>query len=414
MNNQPESEHEAASTSIRPVKSAFALTLPSWSPTSSTFLPSPVISATHCQPASEPASTSESPVSKFGLSPRTLSLPPDQTLAPLSSSTLSSSPLLEISTLGSLPVALTPDQMFKSLQLDALAQSSGLTNLSLLTALQGESIAFLPASLEAPPNAPTSPCSTPLQQLIELKTIGSVSTQLKVTPSPASPPVPPIPQQVTTAQWLLYLDPQLPKWQELSSLTHEVSSLLGRHLFHSLPTLRLSGFVHFRSSFTLVVMASLVSTLINVLATLSPTRGSFEARKISATVGSAPSTPQVATSSHSNSGSDNTRPTLDASFSILVARLQVQVSNYSRHTRTRQCFTKRATPRIAFRAVSQPSDEDNRKRGGRLRLWSPPVEIVTPDTPIAGTDTSENAFGWCRSRPFRRWTGSKFLVIEEA
>ncbi|KAH9065006.1 hypothetical protein EDB87DRAFT_1574729 [Lactarius vividus] len=31
-------------------------------------------------------------------------------------------------------------------------------------------------------------------------------------------------------------------------------------------------------------------------------------------------------------------------------------------------------------------------QGGRLRPWSPPVEMVTPDTPIAGTGTNENAF----------------------
>ncbi|KAH9010542.1 hypothetical protein EDB85DRAFT_2297773 [Lactarius pseudohatsudake] len=61
---------------------------------------------------------------KFGLSPRMLLLPPDQTLAPLSSLTLSSSPLLEISTLSSLAVTLSPDQSFKSLPLDALGQSS--------------------------------------------------------------------------------------------------------------------------------------------------------------------------------------------------------------------------------------------------------------------------------------------------
>ncbi|KAH9031400.1 hypothetical protein EDB83DRAFT_1843220 [Lactarius deliciosus] len=294
---QPEPEPEPIPL-IAPA-STFAST--PLSSSSSTFLPTPVISATDCQSESEPASTSESSVSKFGLSPRalplppdqkldlpprTLSLPPDQTLTPHSSS-----PLLEISTLGSLPVSLSPDQSFESLSFksEALGQSSGsceLVSSTLVFAADvvtlshpelplspGEPILFLLSSLDAPLNAPILPRSTP-PRLPELKTIGSVSTQLEVTPSPASPTVPPVPRQVTTAQWLLYLDPQLPDWQELS-VVYKVSSIKPPalaprpSLFHSSPSLRLFG-TSIRFGFTLaLVTTAVLASILNIPATVS-------------------------------------------------------------------------------------------------------------------------------------------------
>ncbi|KAH9160734.1 hypothetical protein EDB89DRAFT_2235544 [Lactarius sanguifluus] len=161
-------------------------------PTSDEYLPS----ATQHQPESEPASASESPVSKFGLSPRTLLLPPDQTLAPLlSSPTLLSLPLLEISMLDLLPVALSPDQSFKSSlsvslprpcefestpvsAVDVASLSSESPEFSESKSSQGEPIPFLLASPEAPSNAPTSAHSTLLQRPPGLKTVDSVSSPL--------------------------------------------------------------------------------------------------------------------------------------------------------------------------------------------------------------------------------------------
>ncbi|KAH8988644.1 hypothetical protein EDB83DRAFT_2535365 [Lactarius deliciosus] len=115
--------------------STFASTpLPS---SSSTFLPTLVISATDCQPTSEPASAS--PVSKFDLTLCILPLSPDQKLdllphalspppgcllvLPISSPTLSSLPLPEISMLDSMLTALSLDQ--SSSLLGSLSQSSG-------------------------------------------------------------------------------------------------------------------------------------------------------------------------------------------------------------------------------------------------------------------------------------------------
>ncbi|KAH9169634.1 hypothetical protein EDB89DRAFT_2196357 [Lactarius sanguifluus] len=166
-------------------------------PTSDEYLPL----ATQHQPESEPASASESPVSKFGLSPRTLLLPPDQTFAPLlSSPTLLSLPLLEISTLDSLPVALSPDQSFKSSlsvslprpcefkstpvsAVDVASLSSESPEFSESKSSQGEPIPFLLASPEAPSNAPTSAHSTLLQRPPGLKTVDSVSSPLDITPA---------------------------------------------------------------------------------------------------------------------------------------------------------------------------------------------------------------------------------------
>ncbi|KAH9160147.1 hypothetical protein EDB89DRAFT_2236104 [Lactarius sanguifluus] len=226
---------------------------------SSTFLPSPVTSATDCQPKSEPASASESPVSKFSLFPRMLSLPPDQTLAPLSSS-----PLREISSLGSLPVAPSPDQPSLSLvSLSQLSRSCELESSTPVSAADvvtlshpelplsspGNPIPFLSSSLDTPPNAPISPCSTLPQRPPGLKTIGSVSTRLEVTPAPAPPATPFVSQS------------------QQPLLVYEVSSTLAAPRFSHTPTPRLqSGFSFARLTLALsfVSIVALVSVLLNV------------------------------------------------------------------------------------------------------------------------------------------------------
>ncbi|KAH9164719.1 hypothetical protein EDB89DRAFT_389163 [Lactarius sanguifluus] len=249
----------------------FVSTPLSSSPTLSTYLPSPTQSTTDDQP--EPESTSMSlPLPKLGLPACALSLPPDQTLAPLSSSPLSSSPLQEISSLGSLPVAPSPDQPSSLLEsLSQLSRPCELESSTLVSAADvvtlshpelplsspGEPVPFLPASSETPPNAPISPHSTLPQRRPELKTIGSVSTPLE------------------------------------SSFRH---SSTFRQLF-------------------------------------SPTRASSGARiKTPATVRTAPQVTRQATTSRIGSNSDSTRPAPHASFSTPEARLQVQ--DFSRHTKT--------------------------------------------------------------------------------
>ncbi|KAH8988643.1 hypothetical protein EDB83DRAFT_2535364 [Lactarius deliciosus] len=118
-------------------------------------------------------------------------------------------------------------------------------------------------------------------RLPELKTIGPVSAQLEVTPSPASPTVPPVLRQVTTAQWLLYLDPQLPEWQELS-LVHEVLSIKlpalapRPSLFHSSGLLRRTPA---RFGFTLaLVTAAVLASILNILAIISTFACRFQSK----------------------------------------------------------------------------------------------------------------------------------------
>ncbi|KAH9007841.1 hypothetical protein EDB84DRAFT_1599672 [Lactarius hengduanensis] len=267
MNSQPESEHEAAPTSMSaPLLSLPLSTLHPLSPLSSTFLPSPVTFVTEEQPEpeSEPASTSESPVSKFGLSPRTLSLPPDETLAPLlSSSTLSSSPLLDISTLDSLPVALSPDQSLLSGTLSQLSRSRELESSTPVSAadvvtlshpelpLSSPGEAFpLPASLEAPPIAPISPNSSLPQRPPRIKTLDSDSSSLEVTSALTSPATPFVPQA-----------------QE-PPMVHEVSQTFASRLPLASSPRSSPRLAHFNFALAIVI-AALVSTLFNASTTLS-------------------------------------------------------------------------------------------------------------------------------------------------
>ncbi|KAH8978512.1 hypothetical protein EDB83DRAFT_2327316 [Lactarius deliciosus] len=180
------------------------------------------------------------------------------------SSALPSPPLV----LGNLELEFfpTPSSAVKIVPLSSMELSKSTLSLH-------EPFPFLPTSPEASPNAPILPHLMP-PQLPKLKTISLVSTQLEVTPSPASPTVPPVPRQVTMAQWLLYLDPQLPEWQELL-LVHEVSSIkplvLAPHpsLFHSSPSLRLFG-TSIRFGFTLaLVTTAVLASILNIPATIS-------------------------------------------------------------------------------------------------------------------------------------------------
>ncbi|KAH9017639.1 hypothetical protein EDB85DRAFT_2201964 [Lactarius pseudohatsudake] len=245
---QPEPETESIPSIT--LASTFALTPPS----SSTFLPSPTQSVIVDRPESEPASTSE--FSKFGLSPRALQLPPDQTLAPLlSSSILSSLPPPEISTLDSTLAAPSPDQPSSLGPLSQLSRPCELVSSTPVSAADvvtlshpelslsspGEPVPFLPASLEAPPIAPISPNSSLPQQPPRIKTFNSDSSLLEVTPLASS-----VPQQ---SQELL--------------LAYEVSLIKPPALAP-----RPSASARFNFALSLITFAALVSTFFNVSAAL--------------------------------------------------------------------------------------------------------------------------------------------------
>ncbi|KAH9159715.1 hypothetical protein EDB89DRAFT_2083156 [Lactarius sanguifluus] len=307
----------------------FASTPPSSSPTSSTLLPSLVTSATDFQPKSKP--TSESLVSKFGLFPRMLSFPPNQMFTPLSSS-----PLLEILTLGSLSVSLSPDQSIESLSFksEALSQSSGSCELEstptstadiapppvstdslveLYLLLPGKLVPFLPASSETPPNAPISPHSTPPQQPPGLKIVSSDCSTLEVTP----PHTLSVPQQS----------------QELS-LVYRASSVFAPHpsLIYSSDSLRCTP-AHFGFTLTLITMA-ILSSFLNFSATLLCMH-KFQS-KIEDFGNSQIST--LNTSSHNifvhRLRLGQYMPCAAHFIFDQEAQLQVQFSNYSRHTKT--------------------------------------------------------------------------------
>ncbi|KAH9169769.1 hypothetical protein EDB89DRAFT_1389991 [Lactarius sanguifluus] len=307
MNNKPESEHEAASTSMSvPLSSLPLLTPHPLSPLSSTFLPSPVTSVTEEQPDPEPepipliapastfASTpSSSSSSAFLPSPARLATeePESASTPPItpSSPILLSAPSLASPSAGEVPeiAPMSPSEVPANLApspstfelLPVLPASSDLSSASpppslVLGDLEldfsptpssavgtiprsspqsfesmsslHEPIPILPTSLDAPPNAPISPCSTLPQRPPGLKTIGSDSFLLEVTPPLASS----VPQQS----------------QELS-LVYEASSPRPSLL----PLRPLSGpsSVHLNFAFALVSTAFLVSTLLNISKTLS-------------------------------------------------------------------------------------------------------------------------------------------------
>ncbi|KAH9021267.1 hypothetical protein EDB84DRAFT_1678717 [Lactarius hengduanensis] len=404
MNSQPESEHEAASTSMSvPLLSLPLSTLHPLSLLSSTFLPSPtqsvivdhlvpeLVSASSTPPSSllfsippsmsyahspapssidddseltfthpassvssidveclhspvrlmtdgqselEPAPTSESQVSKFGLSPHTLPLPPDQTLPSLlPSPTLSSLPLLENSTLGSLPVTLSPDQSFESLLSEALGQSSKpcesestlvsaagvvpprFPELSLCELLLYETIPLLPTQHEVSVAVPASRHSTPPQRSLGCKIISSVSSALDVTPPFALL----IPRLGCRDSPLVYEAPstRLPTLAPPSLLSLRLSSASTR----------------FNFALSLIAVAALVSTLFNASTTLSAHSRKFWSKYEDIgnnQNGTLQDIQAHATFRASTSTRTATRPAPRASFSTQEARLQIQ--DYPRHT----------------------------------------------------------------------------------
>ncbi|KAH9008244.1 hypothetical protein EDB83DRAFT_2531940 [Lactarius deliciosus] len=274
---QPEPEPEPIPL-IAPASTFASTPLPS---SSSTFLPTPVISATDCQPTSEPASAS--PVSKFDLTLHVLPLSPDQKLdllpralspppgcllvLPISSPTLSSLPLPEISSLGSgsLLVAPSPDQ--PSSLLESLSQLSrpcelesstpasaadvvALSRPELSESSQDEFISSLPASLEAPPIAPVSPHSTPPQRPPGLKAVGLVSSPLDITPA-----------------FVL----STPRLGCQAQLIYEAPSMLAPRFSPTSPPLPLSrfGLARFNSTLNLVTTVVLISALIKTIPTFA-------------------------------------------------------------------------------------------------------------------------------------------------
>ncbi|KAI9437403.1 hypothetical protein BJY52DRAFT_602411 [Lactarius psammicola] len=110
-----------------------------------------------------------------------------------------------------------------------------------------------------------SPHSSP-QQSLGVTPDGSVTSPLETAPAPASPSIPSVPKQVPTAQWLLYLVPQL--LQE-PSLVYEASSTPASRFSHYSPPLRMSGSrsAHFDFALIIVTTAVLVFVFPNVLAT---------------------------------------------------------------------------------------------------------------------------------------------------
>ncbi|KAH9167314.1 hypothetical protein EDB89DRAFT_2125817 [Lactarius sanguifluus] len=233
----------------------FTSTPPASSPTLS------MSSAVDCQPEFEPEH-----VPLYLSTPTPPSLPAPSLALEFTDDdrALSSLPLPEMSTLDSLPLILSPDQSSSSSSSGSLSQLSRPCELESSTLVSAvdivplsqpeppwsspcEPIPFLPVSLEAPPNATISPHLTLPQRPPGLKTIGSVSTRLEVTP--ATPFV---------------------SQSQQPPLDFEVSSTLGPRFQLTSPPLppSRSGLACFNFTFALVTTAALVSTLINVSAAL--------------------------------------------------------------------------------------------------------------------------------------------------
>ncbi|KAH9174277.1 hypothetical protein EDB89DRAFT_1904744 [Lactarius sanguifluus] len=119
----------------------------------------------------------------------------------------------------------------------------------------GELIPLLPAQHEVSVTIPTLRHSTPPQQPPGFKTVGSDCSTLEVTPAPASPTTPSVPQP-----------------RESPLVYYEVSSTLAAPRFSlTSPPLPLSrsGLTYFNFALALVSTAVFVSTLLNISKTLS-------------------------------------------------------------------------------------------------------------------------------------------------
>ncbi|KAI9449210.1 hypothetical protein BJY52DRAFT_1420082 [Lactarius psammicola] len=237
-------------------------------------------SAMEDQPEPESASTLSIPP-KLYLPPRVLTHISDHLPASHPSrSTLEISPSSVIST-PALPVSLLHDQSSFSSEsrrpseLKAASWFSSAVNVvlpsftesspsSLSEVILHTSDANLLLPLEVSLNALVSPHSSSSQQSLGVTSISS--DLLETAPAPASPSIPSVPKQVPTAQWLLYLVPQL--LQE-PSLVYEASSTPASRFSHYSPPLRMSGSrsAHFDFALIIVTTAVLVFVFPNVLAT---------------------------------------------------------------------------------------------------------------------------------------------------
>ncbi|KAH9039489.1 hypothetical protein EDB83DRAFT_2677753 [Lactarius deliciosus] len=306
---------------IAPASTFASMPLPS---SSSTFPTHPVISATDCQPTSEPASAG--PVSKFDLTLRVLPLSPDQKLdllpralspppgcllvLPISSPTLSSLPLPEISSLGSgsLLVAPSPDQ--PSSLLESLSQLSRPCELESSTLVSADVVTL---------SHPELPLSSP-----EANPFPSFPRHPKHRQTRPFHPIRRHRNDVPNSRRSAQFPPRL-KFTKSRRSSRRRSRLVS--VSSTPPSPRLSGTsIHFGFAFRSRHGSGLVSTLINVRQLFSPTRASFGASETSATFGSTPSKPQVATRSRIGFDSDSSRPALHASFSTLEAQLSHQIS----------------------------------------------------------------------------------------
>ncbi|KAH9030020.1 hypothetical protein EDB85DRAFT_1477594 [Lactarius pseudohatsudake] len=252
---------------------------PESAPTLLPSIPTPPSSPSHVHSAiNNLASTppSSSPTSSPCL-PSITDDQPDEP-EPVLTASFSSLPTLEVSrspeiSLGSLPVALSPGQPFKSLPSEAPGRSSKPCELE-STPASAVDIAPLPVSTESPVELSESSLYEPLpilpaplgtsmtvlvlpnsslpQRPPRIKTLNSVSSSLEVTSAPTSPATPSVPQ------------PREPL------MVYEVMPTLTLHLPLASPssTPSRSGLAYFNFAFALVSTA-LVSTLINVSKALS-------------------------------------------------------------------------------------------------------------------------------------------------
>ncbi|KAH9010335.1 hypothetical protein EDB85DRAFT_2161436 [Lactarius pseudohatsudake] len=252
---------------------------PESAPTLLPSIPTPPSSPSHVHSAiNNLASTppSSSPTSSPCL-PSITDDQPDEP-EPVLTASFSSLPTLEVSrspeiSLGSLPVALSPGQPFKSLPSEAPGRSSKSCELE-STPASAVDIAPLPVSTESPVELSESSLYEPLpilpaplgtsmtvlvlpnsslpQRPPRIKTLNSVSSSLEVTSAPTSPATPSVPQ------------PREPL------MVYEVMPTLTLHLPLASPssTPSRSGLAYFNFAFALVSTA-LVSTLINVSKALS-------------------------------------------------------------------------------------------------------------------------------------------------
>ncbi|KAH9051661.1 hypothetical protein EDB87DRAFT_759259 [Lactarius vividus] len=225
------------------------------------------------QPEFEPKHATLSLITPASPSLRTPSLTPESSKnIPEFSSPFPTSQFVSLAS--SMPPALLPDQS------SSLSRSS--SQLSRSSESRSSRSSLCESGLLPALNIPISPHSMPPQRPPGLKTIASVSTLLKVAPAPASPTFPPIPQQVTTAQWLLYLVLQQLEFQAPSLIYEEaLSTLAAPHFSHPLPLLQSSSPSSVRSifTFTLITTTALVLALFNFSATISTHMCEFRSKQ---------------------------------------------------------------------------------------------------------------------------------------